>query len=240
VFANGGATTGFIEQDFNDDKTLSPHPLTADQQALAAWIFYLKSAQKYSQDIERTFWRNSNPAPTWFDLEHVGEKHLVGVNVVSAQDKSFSINVGEDVVNLSLVSFDEKVLTFIQEGIKQSIAFAFSEDGELFLESHEGCLMVEDKTHAPAVAADGAGNGQIKASMDGGIVDVVVSEGATVSKGDTLVVLEAMKMEHAMKADIDGVIKAIHVSKGDQVKGRQLLVEVEANQAEAQPEAEPA
>lgn len=240
VFARGGATTGFIEQDFNDDKTLSPHPMTAQQQALSAWILYLNSANRYSQDIERTFWRNSNPAPTWFDLEHVGEKHSVAVNVVSSTDKTFTMNVDEESIETKLVEFADKSLTYIQDGIKQTVNFAFAEDGELFLESHEGCLMIEDKTHAPVEAADGAGNGQIKASMDGGIVDVVISEGAAVSKGDTLVVLEAMKMEHAMKADVTGVVKAIHVAKGDQVKGRQLLVEVEANQAEEQPEAEPA
>jgi geranyl-CoA carboxylase alpha subunit len=240
VFASGGATTGFIEQDFNDDKTLSPHPMTAQQQALSAWIFYLNSANKYSQDIERTFWRNSNPAPTWFDLEHVGEKHSVAVNVVSSTEKTFAMNIGEETIETKLVEFSDKFLTYIQDGIKQTVNFAFAEHGELFLESHEGCLMIEDKTHAPVEAADGAGNGQIKASMDGGIVDVVVSEGTAVSKGDTLVVLEAMKMEHAMKADVTGVVKAIHVAKGDQVKGRQLLVEVEANQAEEQPEAEPA
>ncbi|MGY8832398.1 MAG: acetyl-CoA carboxylase biotin carboxyl carrier protein subunit, partial [Pseudomonadales bacterium] len=48
------------------------------------------------------------------------------------------------------------------------------------------------------------------------------------SKGQLLVVLEAMKMEHPLKANIDGVVRRIGVSRGDQVKNRQLLVEIEA------------
>jgi geranyl-CoA carboxylase alpha subunit len=56
---------------------------------------------------------------------------------------------------------------------------------------------------------------------------VLVSEGSPVSKGQLLLVLEAMKMEHPLKAGIDGVIKHIQVSLGDQVKSRQILLEVE-------------
>jgi geranyl-CoA carboxylase alpha subunit len=67
--------------------------------------------------------------------------------------------------------------------------------------------------------------------MDGAIVDVLVEEGARVSKGQLLVVLEAMKMEHPLKAGVDGTVRRIGISKGDQVKSRQLLVELEADEA---------
>ncbi|MNF06412.1 2-oxoglutarate carboxylase large subunit [compost metagenome] len=63
--------------------------------------------------------------------------------------------------------------------------------------------------------------------MDGAIVEVLVTEGERVSKGQLLVVLEAMKMEHPLKAGVDGVIRRVQVTRGDQVKSRQLLVEVE-------------
>ena len=109
----------------------------------------------------------------------------------------------------------------------KTLSFAFYKNG-VYLNTHEGCVFIDDMTHAPAVSADAAGSGLIKASMDGGIIDVLVEGGQTVKKGQTLVVLEAMKMEHSMKADSDGVIKSILVSKGDQVKGRQLLVEIES------------
>ncbi|RFQ32530.1 biotin/lipoyl-binding protein, partial [Pseudomonas sp. ATCC 13867] len=79
--------------------------------------------------------------------------------------------------------------------------------------------------------AAGAGSGTVKAPMDGAIVDVLVAEGTRVSKGQLLLVLEAMKMEHPLKAGVDGVIRRVQVSKGEQVKSRQLLVEVEAAEA---------
>ena len=117
----------------------------------------------------------------------------------------------------------------------RTLSFAFYKEG-IYLNTHDSCVFVEDKTHAPAISADSAGSGLIKASMDGGIIDVLVEGGQIVKKGQTLVVLEAMKMEHSMKADSDGVIKSILVSKGDQVKGRQLLVEIESENTETEAE----
>ena len=53
-------------------------------------------------------------------------------------------------------------------------------------------------------------------------------EGDAVTRGQTIAVIEAMKMEHPLKADVDGTIQAIHTELGSQVKGRQLLVEIQA------------
>ncbi|WP_371917461.1 biotin/lipoyl-containing protein [Pseudomonas sp. M30-35] len=68
--------------------------------------------------------------------------------------------------------------------------------------------------------------------MDGAIVDVRVEQGSHVTKGQLLVVLEAMKMEHPLKASIDGVVKRVQVSQGEQVKNRQLLIEIQAHDAD--------
>ena len=162
------------------------------------------------------------------------DKHKAGVNVVNAQEKSFSVAVGDELFEFSLLELKDKALIYINAGVKTKLNFAFSNDDSVFIETHEGCVEVENKTHAPAISAESAGNGQIKASMDGGIMDVLVEVGATVAKGQTLVVLEAMKMEHAMKADTNGIIKSVLISKGDQVKGRQLLVEIESDEIESE------
>ena len=77
-------------------------------------------------------------------------------------------------------------------------------------------------------AGGGGGNGVIEAPMQGTIVDVQVQAGDTVSAGDTVVVLEAMKMENAITADIDGTIAEVPVAKGDSVGSGDLLVRIEA------------
>ena len=70
--------------------------------------------------------------------------------------------------------------------------------------------------------------------MDGAIIDVLVAAGDTVHQGQTLVILEAMKMEHPVKADRDGTVAAVHTSSGDQVRLSQLLVELAATETSEQ------
>ena len=53
--------------------------------------------------------------------------------------------------------------------------------------------------------------------------------GDTVSKGDRLAVLEAMKMQHELTADIDGAISAVHRDPGVQVAADSVIMEIAAN-----------
>ena len=77
-----------------------------------------------------------------------------------------------------------------------------------------------------SVAPAAAGGGDVRASMDGAIVSVLVNEGDQVEAGQTLVILEAMKMEHPLKAGMPGVVSHIATQVGEQVKSQQLLASV--------------
>ena len=63
--------------------------------------------------------------------------------------------------------------------------------------------------------------------MSGVVVKVLVEEGADVKSGDTLLVLEAMKMETEVTAPKDGKVKSVEVAVGDAVQGGQVLIEWE-------------
>lgn len=79
---------------------------------------------------------------------------------------------------------------------------------------------------ATASAAPVAGHA-IKTPLPGVIIEVKVKVGDTVKKGDTVVTLEAMKMENNINADRDGKVTAIQVSKGDTVADGAVLVVLE-------------
>lgn len=67
----------------------------------------------------------------------------------------------------------------------------------------------------------------IKAPMPGLIVGVSVEPGSVVRKGDIVLILEAMKMENAIKAPGDGTVRTIRIAKGDRVEKNQVLLEFE-------------
>ena len=70
---------------------------------------------------------------------------------------------------------------------------------------------------------------EINAPMPGLILEVNVSIGDTIKKGDFLCVLEAMKMENTLTAPRDGIIKSVNIAKGETVDKGKLLIELEKN-----------
>ena len=74
-------------------------------------------------------------------------------------------------------------------------------------------------------AAVSSGKSGVKSPLPGVILDIKVNVGDTVKKGQTIIILEAMKMENNINADKDGKITAINVNKGDSVlEGNDLVI----------------
>jgi acetyl-CoA/propionyl-CoA carboxylase biotin carboxyl carrier protein len=78
-----------------------------------------------------------------------------------------------------------------------------------------------------AAAVAGSGSGQVAVSMQGTIVKVLVAVGDLVEVGQTICLLEAMKMENVVAAEKDGVIKEIKVSAGDSVGAGDIVAVIE-------------
>ena len=72
-----------------------------------------------------------------------------------------------------------------------------------------------------------AGGDAVKAPMPGKIIAVNVAAGDTVEKGQTVAVMEAMKMEHSLTAPRDGVVESVDAELGAQVPEGQVLVALE-------------
>lgn len=81
---------------------------------------------------------------------------------------------------------------------------------------------------APVAAAPAApvatGAEKVNSPMPGNIIDIKVAAGDTVTNGQTLLILEAMKMENEIKAPCDGTVAGVHVAKGDTVDSGALLI----------------
>ena len=192
-FASGNATTAFIAEHFNADPSLTAQAPAASELAIAAALLYQQSANARAHQRELAGWRSAGSAPWQFTLKHGEQKHRVNLEVqVAGSQPSLLATVGDTQVSLTLLASDGRWLTLELDGIRRRIAY--QQQGEqLWLYGHYGNLELLDVTHEPAGGQNAASSGAVKAPMDGAIVDVLVSEGERVSKGQLLVVLDAMQ-----------------------------------------------
>lgn len=90
-------------------------------------------------------------------------------------------------------------------------------DGSWHVQSGAIDLFVTDASFEPAgEGASASAANELRAPFNGKVIAVKAQPGAVVARGDTLLVLESMKLEHALGASRDGIIKAVHVEAGQQ------------------------
>ncbi|WP_456023429.1 acetyl/propionyl/methylcrotonyl-CoA carboxylase subunit alpha [Pseudomonas protegens] len=221
-FISAEFSTAFIAQHFSDHPNLHRYSPSVEDLAIATVLFYQTSALTHRAALSG--WRNNASVPLHYRLGR--DEQNWTVQLLAKPQGAFKVLVAERSIKLKIIDHDAHSLTVEIDGLRQR--HAFRQVGEqLWLFTHPGSLRLEDRTHAVIDSQTSVSSGTLKAPMDGAIVDVLVSEGSPVSKGQLLVVLEAMKMEHPLKAGIDGVLKRVQVKVGDQVKNRQVLLQVE-------------
>ncbi len=211
-FVDGAATTAFI-----DDALLertSANTSTADV-ALAAVVLDRSNTALAN-------WSNSEHMVTRERLRAGDGEHDV---VFQHNADGYSVTVGEDEYQIDVSAFGDDAIIYTLDGVARSARWLLQ--GEVLgLDVGPRAVHYERLTYAPARSADAAGSGRIAATTEGLVTDVLVAAGDSVTKGQTLVVVEAMKMEHRHVADGDGTVAAVSAEKGQQVKLRQLLVEL--------------
>ena len=110
-----------------------------------------------------------------------------------------------------------------------SAAFVRLDDGRWHVQSGAVDLIIEDASFEPANFQGSAGAAsELRAPFNGRVIGLKTAAGAAVAQGDILLVLESMKLEHALAAARGGVVQAIHVEAGQQVATGQVLVTFEA------------
>ena len=100
----------------------------------------------------------------------------------------------------------------------------------LIVQGPNGDLTFHEQPRFKLPGSDGEADGFV-AQMPGKVIELRVAVGDRVSAGDTVLVLEAMKMEHPMRAAEAGVVTEVRVAEGDQVEAGAMLLVVEPIEA---------
>ena len=153
-------------------------------------------------------------------------------------DRTFDLNLDGDTltvdgepVDYSLQRISPREVLLLLDG--QSITFTVEagDNGTMRLTHHGRSFDVKLKTERDLLleslgmdTADSAAARELKAPMPGLVLSVLVEPGQEVQEGDSLVVLEAMKMENELRAQSAGTVAAVHVEPGAAVGKNDLLI----------------
>jgi len=168
-------------------------------------------------------WRRSGPAGAPLLLA-CGETRLA-VEVTGTGARRCRVVASGAAQEVELLEVTGTRVRFLADGLAETAHAAW--DGEqLYLSLGAATAAFEDVLLTASAAGGAAAAGAALAPMTGTIAAVRVKPGDAVRKGQCLVILEAMKMEHEIVAPHDGTVAAVLVAPGEQVTTRKLLVEL--------------
>lgn len=161
------------------------------------------------------------------DELEVGGERIVVMTTPTQEGYTVAVAVAETEHVVRIDSSDGHRYVVHLDGVRREVSAAVSDDA-IFV----GDLTLRVATYDPVLGPDATGDGRIRATTDGLVIAIQVAPGDRVSKGENLLVVEAMKMEHRHLADGDGVVTSVNVSEGVQVANGQVLVELELEEVE--------
>ena len=219
----GRLDTGLVEREL--DQLIRPE--LPDEAYLACALLRLLAAQRATGDPwdEVGGWRLSGGAETCWQVAAPGGAPML--LAVSGKPSAAAVRVGErGPMAASAVRSDDGILLTVGGRTHRVLSAIDGAVTWLWLDGatysvHE---LPPLRRGADAVAHDG----DVSSPMPGAVIAVRVAAGDTVRKGEVLVVVEAMKMEHALTAPMDGTVEQLPVRLGDQVVVDQLVATVTA------------
>ncbi len=208
AFVQGQTTTDFV--DSRDIAETRPAP---EMLALAAVLIYEATSGPDA-------WCNSG-TPRWPIKLRCRDSDF-DTTVEPLGGRRFAVGLDGAVLQVDLRDDDASRVRFAVDGADGAAWFVRVEDG-IDLDMGDGAARLTDITYAPARAREALA-GAVVAPMAGRVIRVEAAPGDVVAKGDCLMVVEAMKMQHRITAGTGGTVAEVLAKEGDQVAARQLLV----------------
>ncbi|KEA63406.1 Methylcrotonyl-CoA carboxylase biotin-containing subunit [Marinobacterium lacunae] len=225
--------TGFIER--HRERLFAPGRLDLDRCLVSAAAWFLELARKgdrirgdeHSPFSAQNGWRlNSEYArPLKLvvgDMTHeLSVRELPGEYEITLSGASHRVNA----------QLEKDALQLVIDGHR--LTLHGYQDGDNLTLFHEGDQFICRQHRDTFAETDQGAQGSLSAPMNGAVVAILVGKGQQVEAGQTLVIMEAMKMEHSIHAPHDGIVSDIFFTEGEQVKEGDALIALATDDEEA-------
>ncbi|GLQ17046.1 acetyl/propionyl/methylcrotonyl-CoA carboxylase subunit alpha [Maritalea porphyrae] len=224
-FAEGDVDTGLIDRDLVG-LIVAPKPTEAAIAAATLIGLELARVQTSNDPWDQLAgWRTWSGDTDNIAFDHDGAR--LSFDVALGNGSKFHISDDDTDLDVELLSADQSNISLVVNGQRHQLGF-FANDEFISIFTGEETFSFDRVTLE--LAGEGAQSGDaVLSPMPGSVVSLNADVGQQVQEGDKLVVVEAMKMEHALLAPRDGIIEAVFVSLGDQVEDGALLIQLESD-----------
>ena len=231
-FAAGEATTAFIAEEFAEGEITDTAPTFTDSAVAAIVELALEHRELYDSSVlvaaELRDWANASPLVSRKQYVHGEQVHDLSVTPLS--QGRYRVSDTDHTAVIELLSLEDSTAHVSIDGVQHLLRYHLPERGRLYVSIDGRAAQYRDMIRLDGVQHDAAGGGRIVAPMHGLLLEVRVATGDTVEAGQTLAILEAMKMHYEIVADTGGEVAEVMATAGAQVAADDLLITIDIAQ----------
>ena len=229
AFLAGDTTTDFLER-HRPAPCRTPTEQELREAALAAALAAQATRRAKARALRTIVsgWRN-NPSG-WQEVRYRAGGREAVVGYLRQRDGVFRCRLDGVEASARLLAATRSVVELEVDGRRRTFRVTPGQAGTVFVQDAHGEVRLEEQPRFPEAAAAPVVAGGYMAPMPGKVLDVRVKVGDVITRDQTVVTMEAMKMEHQLLASTDGVVTEVRVSPGQQVEAGQLLVTIKAHE----------
>ena len=229
-FAEGQATTAFIAEEFAEGETSSPEPDFTDSAVAAALQLSLEYEELYDRAVivapQLRNWASASPLISRKKYTH-SEVTTHDLSVTPLGDKLYKVFNADNEVSVELISMDGTTAHISIDDMQHTVRYMTPRVGKIYLSMNGRANVYEDQILLDGQQNEVGGSGKVVAPMHGLLLEIRVSAGDKVASGQTLAVLEAMKMHYEIVADASGTVTEVLVKSNNQVAADDLLIDID-------------
>jgi len=229
-FAEGQATTAFIAEEFAEGETSSPEPDFTDSAVAAALQLSLEYEELYDRAVivapQLRNWASASPLISRKKYTH-SEVTTHDLSVTPLSDKLYKVFNADNEVSVELISTEGTTAHISIDGMQHTVRYMTPRVGKIYLSINSRTNVYEDQIRLDGQQDEVDGSGKVVAPMHGLLLEIRVSAGDKVASGQTLAVLEAMKMHYEIVADASGTVTEVLVEPNNQVAADDLLIDID-------------
>ena len=234
-FIDGTATTAFIAEEFSGEDLQVAPPSFADS-AVAAVI---ELAMEHKKLFDRSVlvsaslknWASASAIISRKQYQFADLTRDLGITPEGLEAyRVFDVGGVETDVEITVLAMDKHKASLRVDGTILAVTSMSSVKGQLHCSIEGRDALFKDMIILDGMSDVNVGGGRVTAPMHGLLLEVLVEPGDLVVKGQTLAVLEAMKMHYEIQAEIDGTVAEVSAVAGKQVAVDDVLIEIDEQQ----------